>query len=352
MQRIEDLLDRLGVEYSMMGDSYVGPCPVHGGDNPIAWNLFTTGDFSVGNWVCYTRHCQTRKDTPNNILGFVKGVLKHQKPKTNFYDTLMFCCKFLSIHDLQELDAVIVQEKPKQSRKLEFTSNDSLIKKKIPRSKVVKNLDIPATGLLRRGLSKEILINYDIGICRTKGKKMYNRIVVPVYDEHKKYLLGCVGRSIYDECPKCGYYHPAGQCPTYNLHYFNKWVNSKGFKTTRHLFNYWSAKEEVQKTNTILLVEGQWDVLKLVQAGIKNVVGLFGDDVSDYHMILIEQTGALNLVLLLDNDPAGIVAKKRIRDCCGDKYRIIEPSYPAKDIGELTSEEIQKYITPEIRKLY
>jgi hypothetical protein len=69
-------------------------------------------------------------------------------------------------------------------------------------------------------------------------------------------------------------------------------------------------------------------------------------------MILIEQTGASNLVLLLDNDEAGTVAKKRIRECCDGKYNIIEPYYPKKDIGELNNEEIEQYIKSELGKLY
>jgi 5S rRNA maturation endonuclease (ribonuclease M5) len=352
VNRLEDLLDQLGVDYSAMGDSFVGPCPVHGGDNPMAWNIFTSGDFSRGNWVCYTRHCEKHKDTPNNILGFVKGVMKQQNPKISFYDTLKFCCKFLRINDLQELDAIIIPERPKLNTRLECKPTDSLLYKKISREKFLERLQIPAIPMVERGLSPEILTAYDIGICHEYDKKMYNRIVVPVYDEKHKYLMGWVGRSIFNQCPTCGYYHRPGSCPTYNLHYFHKWVNSKGFKVTRHLFNYWEAKPEIQKTNTILLAEGQWDVLKLVQAGIKNVVGLFGDDISDYQMILIEQTGAFNLVLLLDNDEAGSIAKKKIRECCEGKYNIIEPHYPKKDIGELNNEEIKQYIESELRKLY
>ena len=41
---IEELLTSLGVDFRRNGKMIVGPCPVHGGDNLSAWNLYPEGE--------------------------------------------------------------------------------------------------------------------------------------------------------------------------------------------------------------------------------------------------------------------------------------------------------------------
>ena len=43
LENIEELLDLLGVEYESGHRRMDGSCPVHGGDNPTALNLYLTG---------------------------------------------------------------------------------------------------------------------------------------------------------------------------------------------------------------------------------------------------------------------------------------------------------------------
>lgn len=41
---IEELLTSLDVDFRQNGKMLCGPCPVHGGDNLSAWNLYPEGD--------------------------------------------------------------------------------------------------------------------------------------------------------------------------------------------------------------------------------------------------------------------------------------------------------------------
>lgn len=349
--KIDELVLSLDVDLERSGDIWCGPCPVHGGDNPMAFNLFCDGYSIRGNWRCFTRHCEKNRDTPPTILGFIKGVLKQKNPNINFYDALMYAANFLKIKSTYELSKINIDvcnvDRYQNILNKTVKTQPLLIKKE----EVKKRLIIPPEELIRRGISKDILVEYDIGICNSPGKEMYNRIVVPIYDDKNKYLIGCLGRSIFNKCDKCNKYH-YGSCPKYNAKCFAKWINSSNFKASSYLFNYWIAKEEILKTNTVVLVEGPLDALKLIKAGHKNTVAIFGDDISDEQLILLEKTAALNLILLLDNDPPGMAAKKRIRECCGNLYNIIEPEYPKKDIGELQDEEIEKYITQRLRTIH
>lgn len=348
---IEKILDHLEVKYTKYDNVLAGRCPVHRGDNPTAFNLFLTGDTMRGNWICYTRRCQKNKNTQNNVFGLLKGVLMHDRPKISFYEVLSFCCNFLKITSIKDLENVKVRPRPKYDPLQILNKKNKELSKIISRDAVRSKLIIPPKQLLGRGLSSEILNEYDIGLCVTKNKFMSNRIVAPIYDDSHKFMVGCVGRSIFDQCEKCGMYH-YGNCPEKFSKGYAKWINSKGFKATSYFYNYWAAKEEIQKKRTIILVEGQWDCLKLVQAGIRNVVSIFGDDVSDEQYILLEKCGVFNIIPLLDNDPAGTLGKEKIKQECGNLYNVIDFKYPKKDIGELNDEEIQKYIAKPLLEVH
>lgn len=348
---IEKILDHLEVKYSKYDNVLGGTCPVHRGDNPTAFNLFLTGDTMRGNWVCYTRRCQKHKDTPRNIFGLLKGILRHDRPNISFYEVLNFCCEFLKISSIKDLENIKVKPRPKYDPLQILNKKNKELAKILNRDAVRSRLIIPPRQLLDRGLSHEILNEYDIGFCANQNKFMSNRIVVPIYDDSHKFMVGCVGRSIYNQCPKCKMYHE-GNCPDQFHPKYAKWVNSKGFKSTSCFFNYWAAKQEIQKKRTIILVEGKWDCLKLVQAGIRNVVSIFGDDVSDEQYILLEKCGVFNVIPLLDNDPAGTLGKEKITEECGNLYNVVNLTYPKKDIGELSDQEIQEYIAKPLLKIH
>ena len=80
---LESLLDHMGVDYRFNSKMYVGCCPIHGGDNPTAFNLYQCDeeDESMGYWVCRTHHCEKRKNSDGrliygaNVIGLIKGVV-------------------------------------------------------------------------------------------------------------------------------------------------------------------------------------------------------------------------------------------------------------------------------------
>ena len=80
--KLEDRLDEI-IEYFRIDvynnyKSFYGACPVHGGDNKQALNLYKqNGDKDIFHWRCYTQHCESH--FKKTILGFIRGCLSHQK---------------------------------------------------------------------------------------------------------------------------------------------------------------------------------------------------------------------------------------------------------------------------------
>lgn len=358
---IEDLLDYFNLEYKDAGKMITMSCPIHGGDNPGALNLYVEGDSYRGNWKCRTHNCE--KTFKASIIGFVRGVLSHNKynwsgdnDKTcSFKETIDFITKFLK----KDLNSIKVSNTEKN--KNIFTNaikqiNNAPVnetKNLLRRDTIRKLLDIPATYFLDRGYAPEILDKYDIGFCSATNKEMYNRVVVPIYDSEYDHMIGCSGRSVFEKCTKCQSFHdPKDFCPSKQYAWkFSKWKHSADFKSQNCLYNFWFAKKTILETSTAIIVESPGNVWRLEENGIHNSVGIFGCSLSDRQKIILDSSGAMNLVILTDNDDAGHKAAQQIKEKCQNTYNIYIPKISKTDIGEMTQEEINTEIRPILEKI-
>ena len=97
---IEELLERFDIEYSCNGKLLSMSCPIHGGDNTTALNIYPEGDTYRGNWKCRTHNCE--EVFQPSIIGFVRGLLSNKKynwskpgdETCSFKETLQFCEEF------------------------------------------------------------------------------------------------------------------------------------------------------------------------------------------------------------------------------------------------------------------
>jgi 5S rRNA maturation endonuclease (ribonuclease M5) len=347
--RSEELIDVLNCSLERSGNKFVGPCPIHGGDNCSALNLYPEPKdyIPAGYWKCRTHHCENI--FKKTIIGFARGVLSHNlyrwtKPgdkMATFPETIEWLCKFVG----QDLNSIKID--PAEVERRKFSSmveriDGTACKRKdgVDRKTVRTHLEIPAEYYLNRGYSKEVLEKYDVGLCSKPGREMYNRIVTPVYDNSGTIMIGCAGRSIADECPECKSYH-VGVCPEPQYRWlYGKWKNSKNFSTGSCLYNYWEARKAIKETGMVVLVEGPGDIWRLVMAGVNNGVALFGTELTDEQEIILESSGAMTVVLLLDNDEPGHTAMEEIKRKLSRSYKIIMPKIPAKDVGDMQVNEI------------
>ena len=102
----------------------------------------------------------------------------------------------------------------------------------------------------------------------------------------------------------------------------------------------------------LILVEGQGDVIRLWEAGIKNVVGMFGSKISDSQEFLIQKTGVSNIVIAADNDEAGKACTGDIIERLKYLFNISILKLSKNDIGDMSIDEINQFIKPQIEGKY
>lgn len=354
---IEELLTTLDVQYKNSTKMVTMSCPIHGGDNIGALNLYTQGDSYRGNWKCRTHGCE--KTFKSSIIGFIRGVMSHRKygwekagdQTCSFKDAVQFASSFLKA-DINDIEiSKLSRNKQSFSVAVQYmggtekgTTNKT--SSGITRSIVRKSLDIPATYYLNRGYSAEILDKYDIGLCHNPQKEMYNRVVAPIYDDNHEYLIGCTGRTIFDKCSSCGCFHDQNKiCPEKDYRWlYPKWKHSANFKSQNTLYNYWYAKEHIAKLGYVIVVESPGNVWKLEENHIYNSVAIFGSSMSDRQKIILDSSGAMTIIVLTDNDEAGKQAALQIQDKCHKTYRVFVPTISAPDVAEMTPEQISSEI--------
>ena len=314
---IDLLLESFDIEYRSNGKMVTMACPIHGGDNISAVNLYPEGETYRGNWKCRTHGCD--KVFKGSVLGFVRGILSHQKhgwmkdgdTACTFNEALDFALKFIK-KDLSNIK-ISKSERDKKT----FTNAINYVSKarqetdqtsQMPtREQVRKSLNIPAQYYIDRGYSENILNKYDIGLCDKPQKEMYNRIIVPIYNNDYTHMIGCSGRSIFEKCQKCSGYHDSQNiCPSNEKAWlFSKWKHSTDFKSQNCLYNFWFAKEHIIKNSIVILVESPGNVWRLEENGIHNSVAIFGSSLSDRQKIILDSSGAMTIIVLTDNDEAG-----------------------------------------------
>ena len=357
---IESLLDHFDLDYKSNGKMMSMCCPIHGGDNPSAISLYYTGDNYRGNWKCRTHNCE--KIFKGSIIGFIRGIISAKKYKweksgdkfCSFKEAVDFASKFLN----KDLNTIKISGSEKNKKTFAalvgYIHNEKEKQtKSIKRESIVKSLSIPAQYFIDRRYSSEILQKYDVGLCEKSGKEMSARVVVPIYDNDYQYMVGCSGRSIFEQCKRCGSYHnPNQSCPEENQRWiYSKWRHSKDFKSQNHLYNFWFAKEHIMSSATAIIVESPGNVWRLEENGIHNSVAIFGSSMSDRQKVLLDSSGAMNLVVLTDNDEAGKKAADQIKQKCQNTYKIYIPTISKGDIGEMNSDEIDNEIKPLLEKI-
>ena len=111
-----------------------------------------------------------------------------------------------------------------------------------------------------------------------------------------------------------------------------------------HLYNFWFAKKQILESHTVLIVESPGNVWKLEENNIHNSVAIFGSSLSDMQKMILDSSGAMNIVILTDNDEAGKKAAQQIKNKCQNTYRIFIPQISKPDIGDMTTQEIDTEI--------
>lgn len=138
-----------------------------------------------------------------------------------------------------------------------------------------------------------------------KGEKYHdrfrNRLMFPIFDISGR-AVAFSGRIMSDIIPSKTEKADSG-----------KYINSPEtilYSKSHVLYGLDKAKNEIRKSNKVILAEGQMDAILPWQDGVKNIVAASGTALTEDQLLILKRlTG--NLILAFDMDEAGFRATKR-----------------------------------------
>lgn len=304
---IVDIIESYGIKLEKKGkDNYVCLCPFHDDHNPNmivsqAKQIFTCfgGCGATGNVFTFVQKYEN--------VSFIEAVkIVAEKSHQNFnYDIKSSTAndKFSKEYEMMDLSLKFFQNNLASGEGIK--AKEYLFKRGINETIINEfklGLSISNNSLKKFFESKNVSLElaYKIGLLNKSGTEYYDvfndRIMIPIFNQSGKL---------------CGY---TGRC--YLKDEENKYVNSKEneiYKKSEVLFNYFNAKNEINKLKEIVIVEGNMDAITMSTYGIKNVCALMGVVLTSYQINFLKKQ-RLKLILMLDNDNAGRTATLKVGD--------------------------------------
>jgi DNA primase len=148
------------------------------------------------------------------------------------------------------------------------------------------------------GLREDVLLEAGLIVKREDGTlvpRFRGRLLFPIHDLRSR-VVGFSGRLLGAGEPK----------------YLNS-PDTPIFHKGKLLYNLHVAKHAMRKAERAILVEGQFDALRLTLAGFEEVVAPLGTGLSEDQAVLL-QRHAPHVILLYDSDDAGLRATFRAGD--------------------------------------
>jgi DNA primase len=255
---IEMLLEHRGLidGLRLRGDRLVGPCPVHGGDNPSAFVV----DRHRNLWRCFTQ-CQGGGD----LIELVRRL-----------DGIGYRQAALEL-------ARLAGHRPLPARRPRTTEPPSRTYRPY-RQRL--DLDPLHPFLDAKGIRTETAARFEVGAWQGRGM-LEGCIAVRLRDPRGR-PLGYAGRRLQPDER-------------------GKWVFPPRLPKSGLLYQY--HRLACCHDQTVVLVEGPWGVLRLAQLNIP-AVALFGVHLSDNQAHLLRPFR--HILVMLDGDPAGRLATEGI----------------------------------------
>ena len=288
---VKEILEQIGFKLKEDGDYLRGTSIHRGGDNPTSLRI----NKHTGNYV----------DFPVNDSGSFDDLLKKA---------------------VGEVEA----SKIKTLHKTEFTFKDP-IKDKLTLQKTFSLEDLGTTVrnynfYKKRGISEETQKMFDLSVCMSG--KMCRRVVLPIYEPSGE-VLGFAGRSIFPDNEM-------------------KWKLLGSKKDWR--YPLFLSEEFIKSEESVILVESIGDCLALWDAGVKNVLCLFGIKLLKGVKQEIIRLSPKKVYISTNNEPdnqsrgnnaAQTIYKDLTMYFDENKLEIKLP--PQKDFGDCSKDEIKNW---------
>jgi DNA primase len=302
-----DLVGLIGetVQLKRTGSDYRGPCPFHGG---------THRNFAVipkkGRYYCFV--CKESGDVfsylmkrfgmdyptaVRDVAGRMGIVIPEQTGRTGPDPREPLFSAASAAHDwfarqLRESPEAEEARKYLKSRGLTLETAEQLQLGFAPRNNAL------LAAMAQLGIQEPILLEAGLLVRRDDGTvlpRFRGRLLFPIHDLRGR-VVGFGGRLLGPGEPK---YLNSPETPI--------------FKKGGLLYNLAEARQAIRKEDGVVIVEGYFDVLRLVLAGMENVVAPMGTALTPDQAALLRRYTA-QATLLLDSDQAGLRAAFRAGD--------------------------------------
>lgn len=294
------------IPLTQKGKNYFAVCPFHDDHKP---SMVVSKEKQIFN--CFTCH------TGGNVFTFVMNY-----ENVSFIEAVKIIAKKVGIDVNIKTNTNVADKKYKDLYEIMNLSN-----------KFYMNVLNTQTGveakkyLTKRGITEEIIKNFQIGLASDGKDELANFLSKHNYDLKLIESVGLINKSglnIYDTFSNrimIPITNEFGQIVGYTGRIYHnedqaKYINTKEtviYKKGEILFNYFNAKPYIKKENKVIIVEGNMDAIKMYCSGVKNVIALMGTALSKYQINMLKKL-RVPIVLMLDNDSAGLEATKRNGD--------------------------------------
>ena len=295
---IEAVLGRYHWKYRRRrGDRVQGCCPIHRGQREDAFHV----DLRNNGFHCFS--CQAHGGVLDLVVAMERCSLRQAGLLLTEWFAVTAELRRLESTVHYQKTAQLIREKERLAAPLQFT---------------LRPVDSEHAYLRERGIDTRTAAHFGVGYYAAPGL-LQGRVVIPIHNERGQ-LVAYVGRSINENGPKY-------KLPT-------------DFAKSRVLFNLHRAM--THREQTVIVVEGFFDCLKVHQAGLPCVVALMGCSLSEHQETLLLRSFR-NVVLMLDADSAGVHGSAIIADRLG-KHCAVEI------VGLATGQQPDRLSTPDIHR--
>jgi DNA primase len=284
-QQIHRVLTGAGIDIEAeYGTDYIIFCPYHNNNRTPA------GEVSKESGLFFCFGCQTTRSLVELIM--------HMTSRT-YFETVRFIKSKETETDIEAVINKALHQIP------DFVQYDELLIKRLNK----QALDSPRamTYFEGRRLTRESVIKFDLGYSEKQDS-----VVIPMQSPDGM-SIGFVARTVEGK----------------------EFKNTPGLPKSKILFNL----HRVKASKIVYVVESSFDAIRLDQVGFPAVATL-GANVSSSQIELLKRyfTG---VVLVADNDDAGIIMAEKLAEKMGNLVTIIRPDKRYKDIGDMTDDEIR-----------
>ena len=285
---IKEVVERY-VSLTRKGEDYWGLCPFHP-DNNASMSVSVKLDM----FQCFACH------KAGNVFNFIAGM-----ENVGYGDAIRLLAKedgydvgnvttYVNPHakDYEIFNLAIKFYQNNLNSSLGSNAIKYLEDRKIDRD-TIKKFDI-GLSVSRQPLTQFLLNKYeldnliDIGLSNTNSSDIFvDRIMIPIHDLNGN-PIGFGGR-------------------VYQTKDSSKYINTKAteiFDKSRILYNYHRAHNKLNKDDSIIIMEGFFDVIRASTIGVNNCVAPMGTALTKNHVKILKKI-TNNVILCFDGDSAG-----------------------------------------------